>query len=428
MKENRSFWNDEIVKDIIRIVAIQSDEYSYHGIERCQKAVKKLAEKMGFKTSRHGDNEVLVIEPKGFVAPAKLGILVHLDTVPFVRKDWMYNPLGEVANDRIYGRGVLDDKAGIILALYTFKYLEDKIEPSWQIIVGSAEETDWSDIHEFLREKPVLPKFLITIDGDGVQNGCRGYMNLDMKFCKKKNTNFITKLYVPDGISNVVPNCAIAKVAGEKITAAGVAKHSSEAIEGEGALKENALVKLTNEISKNKFYRDEIPNFFDFMEMFQKEKCAELLGFAEGSSASPTKCKLEGRTITLRVNVRLGMKTKENELINNVMKIGEKYDSFVAIDDLVYPAYVSADSQEIRMLCDAYEKVKGRRPNPSIAQGIGYNAAFPNTVIFGPRFDAMDDEDDLCHAVDESRNIQDLKDFMNMLQLFVGEYLKNLEE
>ena len=42
--------------------------------------------------------------------------------------------------------------------------------------------------------------------------------------------------------------------------------------------------------------------------------------------------------------------------------------------------------------------------------------------------DAMDDEDDLCHAVDESRNIQDLKDFMNMLQLFVGEYLKNPEE
>ena len=40
----------------------------------------------------------------------------------------------------------------------------------------------------------------------------------------------------------------------------------------------------------------------------------------------------------------------------------------------------------------------------------------------------MDDEDDLCHAVDESRNIQDLKDFMNMLQLFVGEYLKNPEE
>ena len=36
--------------------------------------------------------------------------------------------------------------------------------------------------------------------------------------------------------------------------------------------------------------------FTDFMEMFQKEKCAELLGFAEGSSASPTKCKLEGRT------------------------------------------------------------------------------------------------------------------------------------
>lgn len=242
---------------------------------------------MGFKTSRHGDNEVLVIEPKGFVAPAKLGILVHLDTVPFVRKDWMYNPLGEVANDRIYGRGVLDDKAGIILALYTFKYLEDKIEPSWQIIVGSAEETDWSDIHEFLREKPVLPKFLITIDGDGVQNGCRGYMNLDMKFCKKKNTNFITKLYVPDGISNVVPNCAIAKVAGEKITAAGVAKHSSEAIEGEGALKENALVKLTNEISKNKFYRDEIPNFFRFYGNVSEGKMCRAFRLCRGVKREP---------------------------------------------------------------------------------------------------------------------------------------------
>lgn len=424
MKKNRSFWNDEIVKDIIRIVAIQSDEHSYHGIGRCQKAIKKLAEKMGFKTTKRGDDGVLVIEPNVLVSPAKLGILVHLDTVPFVKKDWTYNPLGEVANDRIYGRGVLDDKAGIILALYTFKYLEDKIQPSWQIIVGSAEETDWADIYAFLKEKPILPQFLITIDGDGVQNGCRGYMNLDMKFKKKRNTNFITKLYVPDGISNVVPNCAIAKVNGKKITAAGVAKHSSEAIEGEGVLKENALVKLTNEISKDKFCREEFANFFDFMEMFQKEKCAELLGFASGSSASPTTCKLEGKNIELRVNVRLGMETKENDLVNCVLKIGEKYDCFVAIEDLVYPACVSADSPEIEMLCDAYEKVIGRRPTPSIAQGLGYNAALPNSVIFGPRFDAMDDEADLCHAVDESRNIQDLKDFMNMLQLFVAEYLR----
>ena len=149
MRENRSFWSNEIVKDIIRIIAIQSDLYSYHGIERCQKAIKNIAEKMGFNTSKHGNESVLVIEPKGFKAPAKLGVLVHLDTVPFKKKDWSFDPLGEVANDRIYGRGVIDDKAGIILALYTFKYLEDKIQPSWQIIVGSSEESDWSDMKDF---------------------------------------------------------------------------------------------------------------------------------------------------------------------------------------------------------------------------------------------------------------------------------------
>lgn len=428
MRENRSFWSNEIVKDIIRIIAIQSDLYSYHGIERCQKAIKNIAEKMGFNTSKHGNESVLVIEPKGFKAPAKLGVLVHLDTVPFKKKDWSFNPLGEVANDRIYGRGVIDDKAGIILALYTFKYLEDKIQPSWQIIVGSAEESDWSDMKDFLREKPVLPEFLITIDGDGVQNGCRGYMDLELKFKKQKKTKFITKLYVPDGVSNVIPNCAIAKVNGDKLTAGGIAKHSSEPAEGTKALEENALLKLTNQISKNKFYRDEFKNFFDFLEMFQKENCAELLGFAPGSSASPTMCKLDDKVITLCVNVRLGMETKEEDLLNNVLMISQKYDCPVAIETLIYPACVSADSREIRMLCDVYEKVMGRRPSPSIAQGVGYNAALPNSVIFGPRFEAEDDEADLCHAVDESRNIQDLKDFMNMLQLFALEYLKDSEK
>lgn len=51
--------------------------------------------------------------------PPHLGILCHLDVVPVVQANWTSDPFtAEIRNDRIYGRGAIDDKGPAVAVLY----------------------------------------------------------------------------------------------------------------------------------------------------------------------------------------------------------------------------------------------------------------------------------------------------------------------
>lgn len=416
----RNFNQDNIVNDILKILSIQSFTDDPLGIEKCQNFVALLATQMGFDVSKHGKGKVLVISPQALSGTPALGIVVHLDTVPFAKKQWNYNPLGEIANGRIYGRGVLDDKAAIILAMHAFKSLEHEIQPSWQIIIGSSEESEWTDMKAFLEEKPVLPKFMVTVDGDGVQNGCRGCLNLVLAFNRKPGSKTLEQLYIPAGVENIVPDMATATVNGNWIFERGVSVHSSIPEKGQ-----NAFLHLVKRLSADASITREFPHFFNLMEILQKENCAQLLGFAPDTSMCPTKCTLAKDTISMNLNIRLGSSTTKENLFDVLQHLTKTYRCFMSTSTLTFPSYVSEDSKEIELLCLSYEKVIGKSTVPNIARGLGYNAALPNCAIFGPRFASEDDEPDTCHGVDENRKIEDLMKFFEMLSIFICEYLKS---
>ena len=415
----QTFNRDNIVKDILDILSIQSFTDNPLGITKCQNFIISLAKQMGFEVSKHGKGKVLVISPKYLASTPALGIVVHLDTVPFVANQWTYSPLGEIANERIYGRGVLDDKAAIILALHAFKKLENIIKPSWQIIVGSSEESEWTDMYEFLKETPVLPKFMITVDGDGVQNGCRGCLNLVLKFMRNSKTKNLEQLFIPNGVENIVPDKAIAVACKHQIFENGFSVHSSIPEKGQ-----NAFSLLIRRLSLYDSITCEFPYFFELMELLEKGNCAELLGFAPDTSICPTKCNLTEDTLSVNYNIRLGPLTAQNDLFRVLEQILQNYHCTMDISSLTFPSCVSKDSKEIQLMCESYHKVMGKSTTPNIARGLGYNAAFPNCAIFGPRFAPEDDEPDTCHGIDENRKIEDLLKFLDMLSIFIYELLK----
>ncbi len=415
----QTFNRDNIVKDILDILSIQSFTDNPLGITKCQNFIISLAKQMGFEVSKHGKGKVLVISPKYLASTPALGIVVHLDTVPFVANQWTYSPLGEIANERIYGRGVLDDKAAIILALHAFKKLENIIKPSWQIIVGSSEESEWTDMYEFLKETPVLPKFMITVDGDGVQNGCRGCLNLVLKFMRNSKTKNLEQLFIPNGVENIVPDKAIAVACKHQIFENGFSVHSSIPEKGQ-----NAFSRLIRRLSLYDSITCEFPYFFELMELLEKGNCAELLGFAPDTSICPTKCNLTEDTLSVNYNIRLGPLTAQNDLFRVLEQILQNYHCTMDISSLTFPSCVSKDSKEIQLMCESYHKVMGKSTTPNIARGLGYNAAFPNCAIFGPRFAPEDDEPDTCHGIDENRKIEDLLKFLDMLSIFIYELLK----
>ena len=250
-------FEERIISDILKLLSIKSFTDDREGIIDCQTAVCEMATDLGFLCSHHSG--VIVIEPRDKMAKQpELGIVVHLDTVPYDEKEWTANPLGEIKEGRIFGRGVIDDKAAIVLAMYAMLEKAKEIEPSWQIIVGSSEEGKWTDMKEYLEEGIILPKFLITVDGDGVQNGCRGYMDLMLTFERGSTNKSITDLQVVGGANNAVPGKAVAVIDDVIVEVVGKSAHSSIPHLGQ-----NALVNLLYAL----FYVDsEFPGLFKIAE------------------------------------------------------------------------------------------------------------------------------------------------------------------
>lgn len=418
-------FKERIIKDILKVVSIKSFTDDREGILDCQAVVSEIAADLGFICSYHANGKVLVIEPRNKTPKPELGIVVHLDTVPYDEKEWSANPLGEIKDDRIYGRGVVDDKAAIVLAMYAMIEKTDKIKPSWQIIVGSSEEGSWIDMKEYLAEGCMLPEFLITIDGDGVQNGCRGYMDLELTFQRGALSRHLTDLRVINGANNAVPGKAVAVFDEAIIEVTGKAAHSSIPHLGQ-----NALVNLLYTL----FYADsEFSGLFKLATDLKDNHNARCIGFKDHpetmngqnvgyTSVSMTNCHYEEDKITANLNIRFSPKVTKGEINKAIVDICSKYDCYAEVKEFKMPAYISPESKEIKLMLEAYEEVLGKKTESTFAMGCGYNSALPNCAIFGPRFAVCDDEEDTCHAVDENRSIEDTFTFFEMLCVFIEKY------
>ena len=426
------------IKPVMDILSINTDTDNMVGVKTAQAYYMELAEKMGFEAvlcaeDKNGDKRVVEIRPKGHTGEkAKLGLVVHLDTVP-IGEDWTHNPYGEIdETGRVYGRGVIDDKAPAIEVLQAMYLLKDTVGEDWTIICGSSEEAEWVDMEAYLREKRAkgeeLPDFSITVDGDGVQNGCRGYLDLKLVFDKLGENHLISSFGTPeDAANNSVPGFASAVVDGELIEARGKACHSS--IPQNGI---NAIIELAKKLKEEKpeAYL-EYENFFKLMEkmgtsfdaadtLFFEEKPSEMNGQDVGyTSACPTTSRLNDGKMEVNLNIRLMAGTTREEVDKAIKEICETYRCRAEIGELELPAFIPVDNPSIKNLLEAYEEELGKATQSEIARGVGYNAALPRCAIFGPRWAVEHDEEDTCHAANESRTIKDIVTFMNMFARFV---------
>lgn len=420
-----------MIDDLVELLRIRSVTGSNLGRMRCHETIRRMATRFGFAVTSHASNQVLVVSPKGLKGQAKLGIIVHSDTVPVVEKEWHYDPYGEICSGRVYGRGVIDDKMGIITALYAMMELQEEIEHSWQIIIGSREEGEWTDMEEYLSETPVIPAFSITVDGDGIQHGCRGTINVMLKFPDKGGSESSVKSIKSDNHAwNVTPSgITVTLEDGTLVEVHSKSMHSAIATDR----KENAIYKMM--CALREVFQKQFPGFVRFMDRYAETEGAEAIGietipefFKEkgflDSSICPTLCQLEGGALRIGINFRVSVEISKDDVTKALSTICKELGCTYEIFEATYASYVLPESEEIRMMLESYKKVLGKETKSTFAPGTGYNAVFPNCAIFGPRFDPDHDEEDLCHQADESRTIEDICTFEEMLEDFVRNYLK----
>lgn len=438
-------YKERLIESVKKLVKVRSVEgkHTYgepfgNGPRMALECALSIAEELGFKTvnidnyigyAEYGEGEDYV------------GVLGHVDIVP-EGDGWIYPPFaGEVHDDKIYGRGTVDDKGPIIAALYgmyAIRELKLPISKKIRIIFGTNEESGCGEIVHYLeKEKPPICGF--TPDGQfPIINGEKGITNINaIKELKNKGDNKTYIKYIKGGQrENMVPDyceaCIITNNKEQIIKSISEIsnKHKfdirtneeesniivkSYGIAAHGSLPElgkNAIMQLFYVIGQLGFNKSDIIDFIDFFNknagfetdgksfgVYMEDDVSGKLSFNIGTVNSTE------NEIVMGLNLRYPVKKTYEEMIEKLkMKLeGTRIKIDVTLHEK--PLYFDPKHPLIKVLQNIYTKKTGKEAELLVIGGGTYAKEMPNIVAFGPIFPG---KPDLDHQANECMEIEDL--------------------
>ncbi|MGI6703658.1 MAG: dipeptidase PepV [Clostridia bacterium] len=401
-----------------------------------------LAESMDFKTKNvdgyaghveYGEGEDII------------AVLVHLDVVP-EGDGWTYPPYsGHIADNKIYGRGTIDNKGPAISALYALKAIKDsgvKLGKRIRIIAGLDEESGWACMDHYFKkeEKPVAG---FSPDADfPIINSEMGILILSMeKDFEPYDGGGITVESIRGGNRpNMVPDFC------EAVLISSDAKSLEEAAGKLAAFAGQTDYKMTSEMDNGKLSiksygvsahgstpekgQNAIAQMLEFLNGISLEGegvreyigvLAQKIGFeTDGKSMGvDLEDEISGKLVfnlgqidleqnhgKVVINIRYPIKYQGDFVLAGLKKALE--GTGIVIPDDVYdqaPLYVPEDHFMIKQLKKVYEEVTGEEAKLISIGGGTYARAIDNAVAFGP---LLPGRPELAHEKDECIDIDDL--------------------
>ncbi|MFO7815916.1 MAG: dipeptidase PepV [Halanaerobiales bacterium] len=452
LKEKVDSYKEDIIESLQEIVRIKSVETQAkegmpfgEGVDKSLRSFLELAENLGLKT-KYVDGYAGHVE----IGEGEeiLGILCHLDVVP-EGSNWTYPPYeAEIHDNKIYGRGTIDDKGPAVASLYALKAVKESdlnIDKRVRLILGTDEESGWEGLEYYFKKEP-KPKIAFSPDAQyPVIHAEKGILIFDLNYeFDSYRENYLGQAkYKYEVLSlkggnapNMVPdNCEILikteygkslqkKLANfknkskydinlnkegnnkYKIISKGVSAHGSMPEKGE-----NAVSRMLAFLAK----LDEL-NIKEFVDFYNKKIGLDYYGERIG-------CKLTDHVsgklifnvgqinftenlIKTTVNIRYPVTKNKNEVLDGIKDKVEKFDVYIEMKDHQVPLYVPKDDPLVQNLMEVYRKVTGDTDSEPIAIGGGtYARAVPKGVAFGALFPG---EEELAHQKDEYINIDNL--------------------
>lgn len=438
---------DEILNTICELIkipsiSIESSDSSKPFGEECDKALQytlDLAKSMGFKT-KNIDGYCGYIEfGEG---EEMLGIIGHLDVVP-AGDGWTkcepFNPV--IEDDRLYGRGAIDDKGPVVASLYAMKYVMDKIKPNKRVrlILGLNEEVSWKCI-EYYKEHEEAPTIGFSPDADfPCIYAEKGFLNAYVDSHIPTDTSIILRDFKCSNAINIVPKIATCTLEVENlyveeikndlismiennnfhmdvsvennrfihITSNGVAAHSAFPELGVNALS-RLLIILNKIYEKNNI---EIPLFKFIDEKINLTINGEKLGIdcndeSGDLTLNVSNAEFKDNNLTIGLNIRIPVTIYSSIVKQKITDSVQEYTNiFVKFSDEKQSLYVPKNDPLVTTLCDIFNSVTGQNAEPITCNGATYARAFKNVVSFGAN---MPGNVDMCHQADEYINLKDL--------------------
>ncbi|MEY8367878.1 Sapep family Mn(2+)-dependent dipeptidase [Anaerovoracaceae bacterium 42-11] len=410
---------ESMIKDLAEFVSIPSVAENRQDVKRALRYILNLARTMGFDAKSVLDESVGVIELGD--GAETIGILSHVDVVPPGNPNvWRTPPFTLVQKDgRLYGRGAIDDKGAIIACLYAMKAVKDSGIPMHkkiQMILGTQEETEWTDMQAYVKLYP-LPDYGFTPDGEfpvcNIEKGC---MSMRISFPLEKITAsglYVTEL-TSDCAVNTVPGICTAKISHyeegrevlqETVEATGRSVHGCQPEKGENAVfnmvqklrafplaEDGVIWKTLRQLEKwfSDLYGDEI-GLSNEQQYINGE-------YVDKNVFSPTKIYTTKNTLEVYLDIRYAYGADDKKIIDTIASLAGNCGGEAQVITNMPAVYVDRNRPFMQAFAEAYEEGCGRTHEFVLAYGGSYAKAMPNIVSWGPIFPG---EEDTCHEENE---------------------------
>lgn len=448
-------YKNEIIKTTQELIQIpsthsNSDDPSKPFGENINKSLEymlDLGNKLGFRTKNidgycgyieFGEGDELI------------GIIGHLDVVP-EGGNWTFPPFsGTISDNKIFGRGAIDDKGPVVSSLYAMKIVKDnyKINKRVRLILGLNEERDWQCInyykeHEELptigfspdadfpciyAEKSLLTCNLtsdLTSDYSNVQNpdiqiiqiDCNNNaINVVPKFCSviiKINSDKINMNEFTQKLKTIIDRhqyeIDIYQIDNNKVklTSHGIPSHAAHPDMGINAI--SRLLIVTDRIFKYYDSKLEILDFFkDYIGTEYNGESLKI-NFEDESgklTLNVGNVELKNNILKIGMNLRVPVTTDISKVTNSFIFLISNYKNieFNVINHMP-SLYISKDNYLVKTLCNIYNEETNSNLEPIAIGGATFARAFDNCISFGAN---LPGNKDMCHQTDEFVDIDNL--------------------
>lgn len=366
-----------------------------------------------------------------------LGILCHVDVVP-VGEGWTYPPFeGIVADDKIYGRGAIDDKGPTIAAWMAMKLVKESgipLHKKVRLIIGTDEESGFRCVERYFEKEP-MPEIGFAPDADfPIINAEKGIANLIFTQTGSTETETI-QFFQAGKRTNMVPDEAFALIFGGlhtikqkfsefsiehgfngevtqegpmvKVFVRGKSAHAMEPNEGVNAA--ILLAKFLQVVPLTPHSKA----FVDFLVIgFGDESRGHALSlnFSDDVSGDTTLnpgvihyAPAQGSCtqVSMRYSVTYPFEEKLSTCRETLQNLGITLD----LGSNSKPHYVDKEDILIKSLQKVYERQTGEEAKLLSIGGGTYARVLKNGVAFGMLFPGRKD---VAHQVDEYVDIEDL--------------------
>lgn len=397
------------------------------GPAACLDEALKLAGEMGFST-KNMDHYC------GYAEMGQgqeiIGIAAHLDIVP-AGEGWETDPFVMTRKgERVYGRGVSDDKGAVIAALYAMKLVREsgiRLDKRVRLLMGCDEESG-SGCMKYYGEHGEKISAGFTPDGyfPGI-HGEKGGCHMEV-FSKHTKILSINGGFVSNAVCNhcvtVVPASEVEEEALRKaldetplknvtvtrdggvitIDAQGVAAHASTPLLGVNAAGYTMLAL------KEAGMKDDFVDFY----------CERIGVSCDGAGIG---CKVEDDygsltlnngivqmkdgIITCTIDIRYPVTLTPDRLRELAAPYLEDERGRIVIGGMTEPLFYPKESSLVKNLHSAYAEITGdTESQPMVIGGGTYAKSIPGIIAFGCEFP---DTDNHIHDVNESLSIRELQ-------------------